>query len=446
MGKPAKNLEIYQKLQNRFYKANPRFLTRILTVIGSVVVISPLLFSHIVRADGFAACAGGDSLPCRVPFFVVQGGDVATGSHVTQTANNVPPASATGGCHQQDYATVAGYNNDNNPGAAGSGWYGAAVQGAIYSPELAQEVVTDENADAPLAQSFGNVGDYTYTAPGSSTAPSGFATGRPSELGFANHDQTDPKAPEGLFTYQYPVDDATYYGGNFGLLPCIPNQYSTTTPGEIPYTSNTIDLSTQPAGDYYYTGSGVLTIADSGAVTSDHDITLNVPGSVYIATDIDYNYSSPSNIPQIVVNVDGTANNSNIYIQNDVQDIHGVFTAQSSDGSETGFVETCAYKSGTAILQSADLDDASSGGADCDHQLNIYGSMEADWFFLERSWGDLDTMNAPGGTNASNASEVFSYSPEVWIPDATKSCPSGAAIGDCLSNTYSAETSLPPVL
>ena len=75
------------------------------------------------------------------------------------------------------------------------GYYGAGVEGDIFTPDVSHNIVSDLNSDAPL-----DSGTYTY-----STQP-----GSPSYLSFANEDQNVPSP------YPYGVNyELGYYGGNF---------------------------------------------------------------------------------------------------------------------------------------------------------------------------------------------------------------------------------------
>jgi hypothetical protein len=422
--------------------------------------------------------------PCRLPYFVIQGGDISVGSGFANTANDYYWAS---GCDQQTYVSFGAWNNNNtnggwtntnaslSSGAWGPGYYGGSDQGAVLTPDTSQEVVTDQNSDV---SHITNPEAYTYNN----------GAELPSELGFANKEQNWDLYPNDT----YGTDDNAenqYYGGDYGLLPCMPDPYTTGGQNLSNAATYTVNLSTLTPGTYNYTGELIVDDNNNGSpdecngspvTTSDNPIpagnkiNLNVDGIVYIESNITYCYSNTSNIPQLQINetgvpdpaaqspdngyLDDTPSNtqfisSGLFIQYDVTELHGFFTAeQHNAGSminpERGTIFDCAYMQGGTIYTSANLDDAASGVApdDCDHQLQIYGTMEANLIYLERSYGDLNPEDAgamsAGPTNEDNAAEVFNYSPEVWIPDAATNC----TVGSCVTSTYEAETSLPPVL
>jgi hypothetical protein len=260
---------------------------------------------------------------------------------------------------------------------------------------------------------------------------------------------------------------------------------------------DSIDIGTLTPGNYYLaaTAGGTnpssgnaaqLIIYDSKPLTGNISIAVN--GDAYIAQNITYCYNnsacgtSSSNIPQFQLSVEGYqgfanisgfitktgfksgyTQSSTIFVANNVTEIHGFFTAQSAfmpfNQYEEGTFETCANLSGYNIepqdSYAPQVNNASA--STCDNQLNIYGSVEAGYIFPARTYGNLNSMthtdqSTDDGlttdstygqvTNASNAAEVFRYSPELWIPDASSEC---VNISTCIQSSYSSETSLPPV-
>jgi hypothetical protein len=396
--------------------------------------------------DAYSGCADIN------PYYVVQGGDTISGNAFD---------SVDSGCQIVGHnGTINSWNTNN---ADGTGYYGAASQGSTNSDDVAFQVVSGLNSDLPIGSP-----EYTYPSAGI----------KPDSFGFAN---------KGVPSY---VIQPPNYGGLFNAPACMPDYYQTSlsatpSPVQIPSTyltgvnNNTLDLSQLPSGNYSYTetsANGPLIIDDSAEITNNVKINLTVNGNVYIGTDIEYTpYNSLSAIPQFNLYTYGMTNGQvnsataatygNIYLAPTVKEIHGFFVAQGNDqmnptydyfdsfGGQTadssftyGLFSTCATISGNVITNTTDY-------ATCSNPLTIYGSADATVFWLERSYGGLigGTMHnsptlptqPPGTTNADNASEVFRYTPEVWIPDDNDlGCVNPS---DC-SVTYQSEAWLPPVL
>jgi hypothetical protein len=393
-------------------------------------------------------------LPPNMPFYVIQGGDARGGFSFGPANNSCSPWNGT---------MFSSWNNNN---ANGAGYYGGAEQDADFVSDVSFDVVTDMNSAALI-----NPANYNYTLPLS-----------PSYLGFANVNQDFPGHHD-----NYPVDYAAgYYGGGFFPNSCQTEKYVQTmdsASGTIPLTAassggaltggNSIDLSALKGGNYSFNGTlyvddnngcgcsmPVTWVSEAGV-----PITIAVTGNVYIDSDILYSYTDPSKIPQVNIyagslcdptKVDcDNVDEGNIFVQNTVSEIHGNFTAEGTDLDNTqaynlleqdftsptsftdGLFSDCAEVNAGVITSTANYDP-------CHNQLKIVGSIGANVYFLERSYGDLNAIT-PNSTNAENAAEIFQYSPELWLPDAIDtSCV--APVAQCIGTSYESVTNLPPSL
>jgi hypothetical protein len=113
----------------------------------------------------------------------------------------------------------------------------------------------------------------------------------------------------------------------------------------------------------------------------------------------------------------------NIYIDKDVQELHGVFVAQKN-GASGGDINTCTTLNGGSVTLIHQY-------AECSKQLNVYGSMMAEGTLsLARTDGNL--VGVPG--TPAEPAESFRYGPELWLSS------DGATLDT------QAYASLPPVL
>jgi len=422
-----------------FSKHQPKYPRAMLSLFYglSIFFVSGVLTGQTAWADA------------HKPYFVVQGGDVGTSSGFYEMGDIADPD----GCIKLGAISVASWNNNNSDA---SGYYGASIEGAGFTSDAFQEIVTALNSDKNL----GSPATYLYPA------------GQPPYyLGFANTAQ-DIRPRYWYTGDSVPTiyDPPNVYGGDFGNLPCIPNNYDAITASMHtspwlagPDGTAIVDLSTLAGGNYTYTGTLIINDNSRGvnqpitsATTGGKPINIAVNGNVYIESDIKYRYIGPSDIPQLNIAVNGTSPplqdgyingpnaSGNIYVQSDVTEIHGFYQAINSTPDatsaelvsfNTGTFATCATRSGSTITQTTDYNT-------CLGKLTIYGALDANTVLLERTSGDVNNVR-PNTTNSENAAETFRYSPELWIP--TIQC-SSAMLGQCLSNSYASETSLPPVL
>jgi hypothetical protein len=411
------------------------------------------------------------------PYFVVLGGDAAMGASF-----NPPPGSTWSFPNPNcvpNYGEVIGSWNNNNMGGGGyfpdnvlpngstqavtepDGYYGGAIQDVGVNADGLNNIVTDLNSNLPLTLA-------NYDAPGYN----------PYYLGIANNYDGN-STWSWLATWAYNLAYG-FYGGGYDGLPCMPDMfpsaYSTGTPltSSPALTGNTVDLSKLSSGDYAYSAVGgkPLIIDDSNPIPVNTDITLAINGNVFIESNILYASYNPTEIPQVNVYTGGfNSGDGNVYVSGGFNgitiptEIHGSFTAEGNtvDTDVTHFLDnpwtTPSYTYADGLYADCASLNSSTGLVNqydapytgCDAPLKVVGSVEADATFLERSFGDVDTITYdgatnPSDTNASNAAEVFEYSPELWIPDAKPTaCPSGD-LASCIGSSYESEVSLPPSL
>ncbi len=190
------------------------------------------------------------------------------------------------------------------------------------------------------------------------------------------------------------------YGGTFGdQVTCVSDYWSgVTASSPTSYTEGGINMSAGQDkvvyvnGDAYITGS--VTFATSG-FTAD-----TVPSYWLIAT-------------------------GNIYISNTVSQLDGVYAAK-------GAIYTCA--AGASVPS-----DTNWIAANCGAQLRINGAFIANQVKLLRTHGSLGSAAPNEGSGGTDAAEVFTFTPEVWLR--TPNGPGGPG-----ASQYDAYTSLPPVL
>jgi hypothetical protein len=249
-------------------------------------------------------------------------------------------------------------------------------------------------------------------------------TRQPTELSFANTDTN-------LLNRDF--------GGSFGSVLCA-NDYFAQIPDVIEpeITGGTVDVGSLDSGLYYYDTDITLT----GLVPDERRIAIYVDGNVSVlGSGNRFGYANPTNwatiqaIPSLNVIVRG-----NIYIDNDVTQIDGVYVAQPDpdEFDTTGEIFSCA-------LVGDALDVSSNYGAlsmACRNQLRVHGSFVAKQVNLLRTGGSLRFSvpeESPSPSPPALAGEVFIYSPIVWFTEGG-SMPANKKI------QIDSYTSLPPAL
>jgi hypothetical protein len=301
------------------------------------------------------------------PYTRVFRGDVAVGGGL---------ADSSGSCVNNPQAVIVGWNQ----------------RGATYAGAGAQYAVMALNQIFDFTSSIGN------TAGGAS---------KPQGLSFRN---TVTDAANGNF------------GGNFGSLPCIPDHYAT-----MPTSTSALPATVAAMTSNSYAGTGPVTLGGGGIVNPNNRISVYIDGDVYITSNITYSGTwSVGSIPMFRLIARG-----NIYIDNDVSQLDGLYVAQRN-GSSGGIIYTCT----TSAAPLVPTDPAFFAACD-NSRLQVNGSLVAHQVQLGRTAGTVsqstDSETAAGG----NAGEAITYGPIMWIPQPTGT---GAAA------EYDAITTLPPIL
>jgi hypothetical protein len=224
--------------------------------------------------------------------------------------------------------------------------------------------------------------------------------------------------------------NTTYGGGlGYGHGHCMEDYFAEYTSGGID-PGDTLNINPASDATYYRAGNLTLTQAALEGIDEGEDVTVYVDGNVFIQDSITYrdtsSYDGPRNIPLFKLVVRG-----NIYVAPGVTRLDGLYVAQPVVGSTatTGRFYTCGYA--FRVPTSAEL-----AGPCKTNRLVIYGAVVAYRMGFFRTPGTLSTATTGEYlTSGGTPSEVFIYSPEMWLE-------SGLS-GD---DGFDAITPLPPVL
>lgn len=271
------------------------------------------------------------------------------------------------------------------------------------------------------ASGFGSGTQLAATALGAITGfnsanmrTSGSAS-RPNGLSFAND-----TAPAGAFNSNHCIKD--YFADAATAITPIPaNWYASTR-------------------DYKMTGN--MTIGSNVTIPNGQHIRLFIDGTLTINGNIQFASSARAN-QQAIPSLQIVARN--ITISNAVQQLDGVYIAQPALGLHTsqGVISTCSEATNDDALY-----------ASCGNQLVINGAFIANKVRFLRSYGSMRNNisdqpfgiragcagAAPGSPRPTCASEIFNFSPELYL-----SVPSGGTI-DYHTEPDDFNTVLPPVL
>ncbi len=200
---------------------------------------------------------------------------------------------------------------------------------------------------------------------------------------------TNPDKGLSLSNVTTPPNGTDAYGGGFGAANCpdIPTQGQTATTFD-----NSAGLTTVP-------------VATKQVIYATRDVT--------ISNNITYGggpWNGIEQIPSFTLVVTG----GNIYIDNDVTVLHGLFVAKPS-GSTGGNIYTCTE--GDRQYTPSEL---SSGSNDqnnlpCSKPLTVYGSFMAKQVKLLRTNGKTINANNSDTWVTPLPAEKFIYTPELWI-------------------------------
>jgi hypothetical protein len=229
-------------------------------------------------------------------------------------------------------------------------------------------------------------------------------------------------------------------GGNSESTTCIPDYFTATRDAGV-----TEILSAPPAsigagvGRVRYVHTGDLTISGL-TVGLGSQVAVYVDGNVYINGPIvlDNNRGALTDIFQLPYF--GLIVRGNIYIDNNVNRIDGLFVAQPSAAAVGGKIYTCAEGMNDHYTL-VEL------WGNCQTSLRVNGSLVARHVRFGRANGTVNS-SAPREypadltvfNNFGNVGETIIYSPELWLAPSPIGTPNTSDTGN-----YDSATSLPPV-
>jgi hypothetical protein len=218
-------------------------------------------------------------------------------------------------------------------------------------------------------------------------------------------------------------------GGNFADGHCATDYFNTTKKQDFttmtdPGAAFSMD-NILASGQYYHAGNVVI---NGGTVANSRSITLYIEGDVTITNNINYgawsfdtaNYTN--NAPYLMIVAKG-----NIYVQNNVGLMNGLYVAQPLDDGSRGSFVTCSNGSNYP-------DAASFIGNNCQTQLKVQGSVVAQHVYPLRASGTL--------SNNTGTSETFDYLPSMAVGVPNIAPNSGGA---SVKNDLDSISNLPPV-
>lgn len=360
----------------------------------------------------------GDQV-CGSTFISPGSGDVdpGTGTIVARGPNKpVPLVPFCVTIEDRPYVTT--YGNDV---VAGGGFGTAATCGASADIKTFYDTARSVGSGAQLAAfalGIGTIEEFTSASQRSSPPT------RTRGLTFAN-------------------TGAGLWGGGFGGANCITNYWAASAPSGV--LTSSINIGGLGSNVYNYRANGpaparLLTI-NGGAIANGTYLKVYVEGNVYIASNITYaNTSWPTTaaIPffQLIVHGD-------IRIAPGVTRLDGIYIAQPN-APLTGRIITCAdgaAGSTTGIFPNTSSVYLPPTGA-CNSRLQVNGAFIAQKVQLTRTKNSLRN-GAPGeAADASQAAEVFNFSPESYLTEVCAVVPGACANG----SRDDAITSLPPIL
>jgi hypothetical protein len=173
------------------------------------------------------------------------------------------------------------------------------------------------------------------------------------------------------------LNSDTTYGGGFGAKFCAP--------------------------DYWAGAPTSLPPPDLTPPTLGQHKVVYWEGDVTIGSDIIYPaWTTKAEIPSYYLIV----NNGNIYINNSVRQLDGVYVALSDNPADTkGRIYTC----------NPSISGGSYTASDCSNKLTINGAFVAKQVQFLRTTGTVGAAGFREPSTAANIAEVFVYGPELWV-------------------------------
>lgn len=269
-------------------------------------------------------------------------------------------------------------------------------------------------------------------------------------LSFANTDNINDSRPS-------PVVGG-YLGNGSTSNFCVPDYFNDKPSTLTSVAGNTAQAGAGDAQQWYKPASGTLNLS-GGTIANGVNQAIFVEGNVNITGDIKYSTAargSIKDIPSFYLIV----KNGNIRIDPSVKQLDGVYVAQPDTSSaantnKTGIINTCWVANNINNIYN-----------DCKNQLVVNGAFVANRVMLARAYSSLrfsqssehnmGGYNSGSRTNCGNAgkdvpvgapyngdcaSEIFNYSPEVYMSQPALNVRFGAPSGK-----FDAITSLSPVL
>lgn len=299
----------------------------------------------------------------------------------------------------------------------------------------------DVMAGGGFADSAGNCGVYNPTASimtfdrqtgsgmyaGSGVNFAAFALGLNRQFFSASTRNGDPPpTPKTGLTFGNHTDTSFVgdYGGNSGISRCVPDYYGTkpaTATGSIQFLPDNSIYAPAPIPD----GERRVVYVD---------------GDVFINNDIQFANSVWPNkdaIPSFYLIARG-----NIYIDDDVTQLDGVYIAQPT-GNSNGIIYTCASPGNGATGNFRPVE-ADKLRDTCDEQLVVHGSFMARQVKFLRTNGTVENANPDEPYSADEIAEVFDFSNELYL--AKQPSVFNSLVNSPTDRDYDSITSLPPVL
>jgi len=216
------------------------------------------------------------------------------------------------------------------------------------------------------------------------------------------------------------------FGGGFGSVMCSPDYYSKSSTVDKKL-DTTIDLSTLESGSYSYgsgNGSNIKLSTGNIGIPDGNRLIIYIDGNVQISSlgnsrfgyaNSAGNWGSVSDIPSVYIVASG-----NIFVQNDIATIDGIYVAQPRDDATKGEIYTCA----NGVDDPLDgLSDRSTGGdaeflsSKCNRKLTVNGAFIAKRVHLLRSVGTVNSSVPYESAGSAGIAEVFRFSPELFLTE-----------------------------
>ncbi len=244
----------------------------------------------------------------------------------------------------------------------------------------------------------------------------------PYALSFANTDTANVTPASGLF------------GGAFGNTQCLPDYWSDNLSASFS-TAQVVNLATLTTGRYVYRQNvasvpvvitGVLPAGAKVAIYVDGNAVIRGGGSARVGYG-DGPWGAVTDVPSLYVIARG-----DIGIAHDITTLDGQYIAQHTDAGR-GRITTCVNAATLAPFATDAL-----FLANCRTKLVINGTFSARKVNLLRAFSSTRFATAGESAAASSASEVFVFTPEVYMG-------AQGSVGR-RTQTYDSITALPPAL